>query len=83
MVFTWFGRDLSDADISSIWLMKSIRGESNRASADPKAAGTRRSDVKQWYPQIVGLAIIRNGVRLTAAWLMGFDPKSEEFIRRC
>ena len=35
---------------------------------------------KQWYPQIVRLAShSETEFRLTTAWLMGFDSKSEEF----
>jgi hypothetical protein len=79
--FTWFGRDLSDADISQYLVDEKhprrvqhalLQIQQRLERGDPSA--------KQWYPQIVGLASHpETEFRLTAAWLMGFDSKSEEF----
>ncbi|MBA2525075.1 MAG: HEAT repeat domain-containing protein [Pyrinomonadaceae bacterium] len=79
--FTWFGRELSDADISQYLVDEKhprrvqhalLQIQQRLERGDPTA--------KQWYPQIVGLAgHPETEFRLTAAWLMGFDSKSEEF----
>jgi hypothetical protein len=79
--FTWFGRDLSDADISQYLVDEKhprrvqhafLQIQQRLERGDPTA--------KQWYPQIVGLAgHPETEFRLTTAWLMGFDSKSEEF----
>ncbi|CAN5735097.1 hypothetical protein BH18ACI4_BH18ACI4_09250 [soil metagenome] len=79
--FTWFGRRLSDADISQYLVDEEhprrvqhalLQVQQRLERGDPTA--------KQWYPQIVGLTRHpETEFRLTAAWLMGFDSKSEEF----
>jgi HEAT repeat protein len=81
--FTWFGRDLSDADISQYLVDEQhprrvqhalLQIQQRLERGDPTA--------KQWYLQIVRLANHpETEFRLTAAWLMGFDSKSEEFHR--
>lgn len=79
--FTWFGRDLSDADISQYLVDEKhprrvqhalLQIQQRLERGDPTA--------KLWYPQIIGLASHpETEFRLTTAWLMGFDSKSEEF----
>lgn len=79
--FTWFGRDLSDADIAQYLVDEKhprrvqhalLQIQQRLERGDPTA--------KHWYPQIVGLASHpETEFRLTTAWLMGFDIKSEEF----
>lgn len=79
--FSWFGRDLSDADISQYLVDDKhprrvqhalLQIQQRLERGDPSA--------KQWYPQITRLATHpETEFRLTAAWLMGFDGKSEEF----
>lgn len=79
--FTWFGRDLSDADISQYLVDEKhprrvqhalLQIQQRLERGDPTA--------KQWYPQILGLANHQETeFRLTTAWLMGFDSKSEDF----
>ncbi len=79
--FTWFGRELSDADISQYLVDEKhprrvqhalLQIQQRVERGDPKA--------KQWYPQILALASHpETEFRLTAAWLMGFDSKSGEF----
>ena len=79
--FTWFGRDLSDADISQYLVDEKhprrvqhalLQIQQRLERGDPAA--------KQWYPQVVALADHpETEFRLTVAWLMGFDSKSQEF----
>jgi len=79
--FTWFGRGLSDADIS-LYLVDEKHPRHVQHALLQIQQHIERGDqnAKQWYPQI--LALSDNGeteFRLTVAWLMGFDNKSEEF----
>jgi hypothetical protein len=79
--FTWFGRGLSDADISQYLLDEKhprhvqhalLQIQQRIEKGDPNS--------KQWYPQILRLSgNPETEFRLTVAWLMGFDNKSEEF----
>ncbi len=79
--FSWFGRSLSDADISSYLVDQThprhvqhalLQVQQRIAASDP--------NVKQWYPQLLRLAgDPETEFRLTVAWVMGFDNKSEEF----
>lgn len=79
--FTWFGRNLSDADISQYLVDEKhprrvqhalLQIQHRMERGDPSA--------KQWYPQVITLASHpETEFRLTVAWLMGFDNKSEEF----
>jgi hypothetical protein len=79
--FSWFGRSLSDADITSYLSDQKhprrvqhalLQVQERIAQGDPA--------VRQWYPQVVQLANDpETEFRLTVAWLMGFDHKSEEF----
>ncbi|HEU4712775.1 MAG TPA: HEAT repeat domain-containing protein [Pyrinomonadaceae bacterium] len=79
--FTWFGRELSDADIS-----KYLNDEKNPRHVQHALLQIQQriergdANAKSWYPQLVTLS--RNQeteFRLTTAWVMGFDPKSTEF----
>jgi len=79
--FTWFGRGLSDADVSKYLndtrnprhvqhALLQIQQRIDRG--DPSA--------KNWYPQILTLSSSpETEYRLTVAWLMGFDNRSTEF----
>ena len=79
--FTWFGRGLSDSDISKFLLDEKhprhvqhalLQIQQRIERGDPAA--------KQWYPQIITLAgSPETEFRLTVAWLMGADNHSEEF----
>jgi hypothetical protein len=79
--FTWFGRDLSDTDISQYLVDENhprhvqhalLQIQQRIERADPNA--------RQWYPRILALASHPEAeFRLTVAWLMGFDNKSNEF----
>lgn len=78
---TWFGRRLSDADISSYLIDTDhprhvqhalLQVQERIAAGDPSA--------RQWYQQIVSLGgDPETEFRLTVSWVMGFDNTSEEF----
>lgn len=79
--FSWFGRGLSDADIS-----KYVADEKNPRHVQHALLQIQqrieRGDptAKNWYPQIVALSgNPETEFRLTVAWLMGFDNKAPEF----
>ena len=79
--FSWFGRELSDADIS-----KYLADEKNPRHVQHALLQIQqrmeRGDVnaKTSYPQLVTLSgNPETGFRLTVAWLMGFDNTSPEF----
>ena len=78
---TWFGRPLSDDDIS-----KYLRDEKNVRHVQQALTQVEEriekgdQSVKVWYPQIAQLAgsqVVE--IRKTVAWVMGQDNKSEEF----
>ena len=79
--FAWFGRALSDADIS-----KYLADESNPRHVQHALSQIQQrmehgdASVKKWYPQIITLSgNPETEFRLTVAWLMGFDNTSPEF----
>jgi hypothetical protein len=79
--FSWFGRELSDADIS-----KYLADEKNPRHVQHALLQIQqrieRGDggAKVWYPQLVTLSgNPETEFRLTVAWLMGFDNSSPEF----
>jgi hypothetical protein len=81
--FTWFGRGLSDADIS-----KYLNDEKHPRHVQHALLQIQQRIEKgdatalEWYPRIVELAgNPETEFRLTVAWLMGSDNRSEEFHR--
>jgi hypothetical protein len=79
--FSWFGRGLSDTDIS-----KYLADEKNPRHVQHALLQIQermeRGDAtaKDWYPQLVALSNNQETeYRLTVAWLMGFDNTSQEF----
>ena len=79
--FSWFGRELSDADIAT-YLVDEKRPRHIQHALLQIQQRIERGDptVVQWYPQIMQLAASREKeFRLTTAWLMGFDNKSDGF----
>lgn len=78
---TWFGRHLSDAEISEYLAdEKRPRHVQHALSQIEERMVNRDAGAKQWYPQIVALS--NNPVpefRKTSAYLMGYDNKAEEF----
>jgi biotin carboxyl carrier protein len=81
--FTWFGRGLSDADIST-YLNDERHPRRVQHALLQVQQRIERSDTsaKQWYSQVLKLSdSSETEFRLTVAWLMGFDNQSEEFHR--
>jgi len=79
--FTWFGRELSDSDIAT-YLVDEKRPRHVQHALLQVQQRIERGDASaaQWYPQVLRLAgSSEREFRLTAAWLMGFDNKSQEF----
>jgi hypothetical protein len=79
--FSWFGRELSDADIS-----KYLADEKNPRHVQHALLQIQQrvergdTNVKTWYPQLVALGSNPEPeFRLTVAWLMGYDNSSPEF----
>ncbi|HEV7475401.1 MAG TPA: HEAT repeat domain-containing protein [Pyrinomonadaceae bacterium] len=79
--FTWFGRDLTDADVSKYLVDEKHPRHVQHALLQIQQRIERGDQqARQWYPQIVTLAgSPETEFRLTVAWLMGADNKSEEF----
>ncbi|HEX5883813.1 MAG TPA: HEAT repeat domain-containing protein [Pyrinomonadaceae bacterium] len=79
--FSWFGRELSDADIS-----KYLADEKNPRHVQHALLQIQQriergdAGAKNWYPQLIVLSgNPETEFRLTVAWLMGFDNQSQEF----
>ena len=79
--FSWFGRELSDADIS-----KYLADEKNPRHVQHALLQIQQrmergdAGAKNWYPQLIVLSgNPETEFRLTVAWLMGFDNQSQQF----
>lgn len=81
--FTWFGRGLSDSDISQYLVdEKHPRHVQHALLQIQQRIEKGDQTARQWYPQVINLSgNAETEFRLTVAWLMGFDNKSEEFHR--
>jgi biotin carboxyl carrier protein len=78
--FTWFGRGLSDSEITRFLADEKHPRQVQHALLQIQQRIERGESAKQWYPQIVVLASSpETEFRLTVAWLMGADNTSEEF----
>lgn len=79
--FTWFGRELNDADIATYLVdTKHPRKVQHALLQIQHRIERRDATAKQWYPQILLLVDSpETEARLTVAWLMGFDRQSAEF----
>ena len=79
--FTWFGRELSDEKISE-YLIDDERPRRVQHAMLQIQQRLERGDstVRHFYPQLLTLAEhSETEFRLTVAWLMGFDNRSQEF----
>ncbi len=79
--FSWFGRELTDADISK-YLADEQKPRHVQHALLQIQQRIERGDpnAKNWYPQVITLSGSQETeFRLTVAWLMGFDNKSSEF----
>lgn len=79
--FTWFGRDLTDADISKYLVDEKHPRHVQHALLQIQQRIERGDgSAKQWYPQILTLAgNPETEFRLTVAWVMGADNTSDAF----
>ena len=79
--FTWFGRELSNADISSYLAdFQHPRKVQHALLQIQQRIESGDASAKQWYPQLLELANNPEPeLRLTVAWLMGFDSKAPAF----
>ena len=79
--FSWFGRELSDADISKYLNdEKSPRHVQHALSQIQQRIERGDASAKNWYPQLIALSgNPETEFRLTVAWVMGFDNESPEF----
>jgi hypothetical protein len=79
--FTWFGRSLSDADISEYLNDEKHPRRVQHALLQIQERLEKGDDnARQWYPRILSLAgNPETEFRLTVAWLMGSDNHSAEF----
>jgi hypothetical protein len=79
--FTWFGRGLSDADISKYLADEKHPRHVQHALLQIQDRLEKGSpSVRQWYPRLLELAVDpETEYRLTVAWVMGSDNKSVEF----
>jgi hypothetical protein len=79
--FTWFGRGLSDADITKYLSdTKNPRHVQHALLQIQQRIERGDQSSKNWYPQITALSgSPETEFRLTTAWLMGFDNHSNEF----
>src|ERR1044072_6790696 len=79
--FTWFGRGLSDADISKYLSdTKNPRHVQHALLQIQQRIERRDPSARSWYPQIESLSSSpETEFRLTTAWLMGFDSQYEGF----
>ena len=79
--FSWFGRELSDADIAKyLGDEKNPRHVQHALLQIQQRLDRGDGSVKNWYPQLIVLSgSPETEFRLTVAWLMGFDNTSPEF----
>ncbi|MEP6568667.1 MAG: HEAT repeat domain-containing protein [Acidobacteriota bacterium] len=79
--FTWFGRGLSDSEISRFLVdEKHPRHVQHALLQIQQRIEHGDQGAKQWYPQIITLAASpETEFRLTVAWVMGADNASDEF----
>lgn len=79
--FSWFGRELSDEDISKYLVDEQKPRHVQHALLQVQHRMERGdTSAKKWYPQLITLSgHPETEFRLTVAWLMGFDNQSREF----
>jgi len=78
---SWFGRRLSNREIDQYLIDDQHPHKIQHAlSQIADRIGQRDHAVKRWYPQVMALARHSSSeIRITAAWVMGQDPSSNEF----
>jgi hypothetical protein len=77
---TWFGRALSDDDIEKYLRDEKPRHAQHALSQVAERMAKGDASARRWYPHIVALTTHPVAdLRMTAAWVMGGDNRSEEF----
>jgi HEAT repeat protein len=78
---TWFGRELDEAQIEEyLQDAEKPRRVQHALSEIEKRITRGDAGARRWYPQIVAFVDRPHAdLRLTAAWVMGADPRAEEF----
>jgi hypothetical protein len=78
--WTWFGRTLSDEEIEKYLSEGKPRHTQHALSQVAERIEKGGADAGRWNAKVVGLASNPSpDVRMTAAWVMGVEHKSEEF----
>jgi hypothetical protein len=79
--FTWFGRELSEADLAKYLADVNNPRHVQHALVQIQQQMERGDATsKNWYPQLIALSSSQETeFRLTVAWLMGFDNTSTQF----
>lgn len=79
--FSWFGREISNADIAKYLVdEKNPRHVQHALLQIQQRLERGDPSVKTWYPQLISLSSSHETeFRLTVAWVMGFDNQSQEF----
>jgi acetyl/propionyl-CoA carboxylase alpha subunit len=78
--WTWFGRSLSDEEIEKYLGEGKPRHAQHALSQVAERIERGDAGAARWHAQVLGLASSPSpDVRMTAAWVMGVEHKSEEF----
>ena len=78
--WTWFGRSLSDEEIGKYLSEGKPRHAQHALSQIAERVERGEADAYRWNSQVAALAASPSpDVRMTAAWVMGVEHKSEEF----
>lgn len=78
--WTWFGRSLSDEEIDKYLREGKPRHTQHALSQVAEKIERGAAGAGRWNAQVVGLASSPSpDVRMTAAWVMGIEHRSEEF----
>src|ERR1044072_6736830 len=78
--WTWFGRSLSDEEIEKYLGEGKPRHAQHALSQIAERIEKGDADAARWNAKVTGLASNPSpDVRMTAAWVMGVEHKSEEF----
>lgn len=77
---TWFGRPLSDEKIDEYLRGDNARHVQHALSQVAERISEGDAGARRWFPQILALAESPvTDLRMTAAWVMGEEHRSEEF----
>lgn len=79
--FSWFGREISDADIAKYLVdEKNPRHVQHALLQIQQRLDRGDPSARSWYPQLISLSNHpETEFRLTVAWVMGFDNQAQEF----